>query len=113
MGYVAVIARFFALGRNHQVRSLRAVPLRTPGRRARSRFRGIAAGVAGGVLLSSLLAACAGANASTGPVTLNFYANPDVSGATAEVVANCSAQSRGKYTRGQPASGQTPSSAVS
>ena len=81
------------------------------GRHARSRFRGIVAGVVGGILLSSLLAACT--SASTGPVTLNFYAAPDVSGATAKVVANCSAQSRGKYTRGQPASGQTPSSAVS
>ncbi len=68
------------------------------GRRARSRFRGIVAGVAGAVLLSSLLAACASANASTGPVTLNFYANPDVSGATAKIVAACSAQSHGKYT---------------
>ena len=85
------------------------------GRHARSRFRGIVAGVVGGILPSSLLAACtsASASASTGPVTLNFYAAPDVSGATAKVVANCSAQSRGKYTRGQPASGQTPSSAVS
>ena len=68
------------------------------GRRARSRFRGIVAGVVGAVLLSSLLAACTSASASTGPVTLNFYAAPDVSGATAKVVANCSAQSRGKYT---------------
>ncbi len=83
------------------------------GRHARSRFRGIVAGVLGGILPSSLLAACTSASASTGPVTLNFYAAPDVSGATAKVVANCSAQSRGKYTRGQPASGQTPSSAVS
>jgi multiple sugar transport system substrate-binding protein len=68
------------------------------GRRARSRFRGIVAGVVGAVLLSFLLAACTSASASTGPVTLNFYAAPDVSGATAKVVANCSAQSRGKYT---------------
>ena len=68
------------------------------GRRARSRFRGIVAGVVGAVLLSSLLAACTSASASTGPVSLNFYAAPDVSGATAKVVANCSAQSRGKYT---------------
>jgi len=68
------------------------------GRRARSRFRGIVAGVVGAVLLSSLLAACTSASASTGPVTLNFYAAPDVSGATAKVVANCSAQSRGMYT---------------
>jgi hypothetical protein len=69
------------------------------GRRARSlRFRGIVAGVAGAVMLSSVLAACTSAAASTGPVTLNFYANPDVSGATAKIVAACSAQSRGQYT---------------
>ena len=46
-----------------------------------------------------MLAACgASANANAGSVTLNFYAAPDVSGATAKVVARCSAQSGGKYT---------------
>ena len=49
-------------------------------------------------MLSSLLAACSSASAATGPVTLNFYANPDVSGATAKIVAACSAQSHGQYT---------------
>ncbi|HUK71633.1 MAG TPA: hypothetical protein VLW50_23180, partial [Streptosporangiaceae bacterium] len=68
------------------------------GQRVRSRLRGIVAGVAGAVMLSSVLAACASAAASTGPVTLNFYANPDVSGATAKIVAACSAQSHGQYT---------------
>ena len=69
------------------------------GRFARFRFHRIVAGVAGGILLASALAACSpSVNASAGPVTLNFYAAPDVSGATAKVVANCSAQSHGKYT---------------
>jgi multiple sugar transport system substrate-binding protein len=58
----------------------------------------MAAAAASAIMLSSVLAACASANASTGPVTLNFYANPDVSGATAKVVAACSAQSHGQYT---------------
>ena len=88
MRYVAVIAGFFGVGRNHRVK---------PGRRARSRFH-MAAAAAGGIMLSSLLAACSSASAATGPVTLNFYANPDVSGATAKIVAACSAQSHGQYT---------------
>ena len=72
-------------------------PRRNPARRARSRFRCMTA-VASAIMLPSLLAACASAHAATGPVTLNFYANPDVSGATAKVAAACSAQSHGQYT---------------
>jgi len=48
-------------------------------------------------MFSSMLAAC-GTSANAGPVTLNFYAAPDVSGATAKVVTACGAQSHGKYT---------------
>jgi multiple sugar transport system substrate-binding protein len=51
---------------------------------------------AGGVLIPSALAACGTSNAA--PVTLNFYAAPDVSGSTQRVVNNCSAQSHGQYT---------------
>src|SRR6202034_2048846 len=46
----------------------------------------------------SALAACGTANASSGPVTLNFYFYPDSSAATATGVKNCSEQSHGKYT---------------
>ncbi|HTP15318.1 MAG TPA: ABC transporter substrate-binding protein [Streptosporangiaceae bacterium] len=53
----------------------------------------------GGVLLAAAaLAACGTGNASTGPVTLNFYQFPDVSGATNTEIKNCDAQSHGKYT---------------
>ena len=98
MGCVAVIAGFLGMGRNHRVGPMRPAPGRKPGRRARSRFRGIVAGVAGGVMLPSLLAACSSASAATGPVTLTFWANPDISGATAKIAAACSAQSHGQYT---------------
>ena len=98
MGYVAVIAGFLGMGRNHRVGPMRPTPGRKPGRRTRSRFRGIVAGVAGGIMLSSLIAACSSASAATGPVTLNFWANPDISGATAKIAAACSAQSHGQYT---------------
>jgi multiple sugar transport system substrate-binding protein len=43
------------------------------------------------------LAACSSAGASTGPVTLNFYQFPDVSGATNTEINNCDAQSHGAY----------------
>ena len=56
------------------------------------------AGFAGLVLGSALLAACGTSSASTGPVTLNFYQFPDVSGATNKEISNCNAQSHGKYT---------------
>ncbi len=59
--------------------------------------RRFAAAVASVALGGSALTACAAASAS-GSVTLNFYDAPDSSGATAKVVADCSAQSHGKYT---------------
>ena len=40
------------------------------------------AGLAGVALASTALAACGTSSAATGPVTLNFYQYPDVSGAT-------------------------------
>jgi hypothetical protein len=49
-------------------------------------------------MLSSLIAAYSSASEATGPVTLNFWANPDISGATAKIAAACSAQSHGQYT---------------
>ena len=67
-------------------------------RRARSRLCRIAAAAAGITLAAGALSACASASAGTGPVTLNFYFYPDTSNATNEAVANCNAQSGGKYT---------------
>jgi len=58
----------------------------------------LAAAVASVALAGSALTACGTVGASSGPVTLNFYDAPDTSGATAQVVADCSAQSHGKYT---------------
>ncbi len=55
------------------------------------------AAVATAVLGCSALAACSSAGASTGPVTLNFYQFPDVSGATDTMIKNCDAQSNGAY----------------
>ena len=55
------------------------------------------AAMAIGVLGCSALAACSSAGASTGPVTLNFYQFPDVSGATDTMIKNCDAQSNGQY----------------
>jgi len=49
------------------------------------------------ILGTSGLAACSSAGASTGPVTLNFYQFPDVSGATNTEINNCDAQSHGAY----------------
>ena len=49
------------------------------------------------VLGSTAIAACSSAGASTGPVTLNFYQYPDVSGATNTMIKNCDAQSNGQY----------------
>jgi multiple sugar transport system substrate-binding protein len=51
-----------------------------------------------GLLAATGLAACGTSSAATGPVTLNFYQYPDVSGATAQEVKNCNAQAHGKYT---------------
>ena len=55
------------------------------------------AAVATAVLGCSALAACSSAGASTGPVTLNFYQFPDVSGATDTMIKNCDAQGNGAY----------------
>ena len=71
---------------------------RTFGRPAQTRFRYLIAGATGGILATGLLAACGTSSASTGPVTLNFFQYPDVSGATNAEIKNCNAQSGGKYT---------------
>ena len=63
-----------------------------------SRLRCLGAGVVGVALASSALAACGTSSAGTGPVTLNYYQYPDVSGATNAEIKNCNAQSHGKYT---------------
>jgi trehalose/maltose transport system substrate-binding protein len=55
------------------------------------------AGVAAAALVSSVLAACGSAGASSGPVTLTFYLYPDTSGATTQAISNCDAQSHGQY----------------
>jgi multiple sugar transport system substrate-binding protein len=68
-----------------------------PKRRARSRFRLLIAAGGGAVLASAALAACGTSNASTGPVTLNFYNFPDPSGAVQSAADNCS-NSRYKIT---------------
>ena len=56
------------------------------------------AALAGVALAGSALTACGTANASSGPVTLNFYFYPDTSTATDTGVTNCNEQSHGKYT---------------
>jgi multiple sugar transport system substrate-binding protein len=66
-------------------------------RKARSRIGRIAAAAAGITLAGGALSACASASAGTGPVTLNYYLYPDTSGATDQAIANCNAQSGGKY----------------
>ena len=73
---------------------------RVPRRTLSRRGRGVA-GFACLALGSALLAACGGSSSgasSAGPVTLNFYQFPDVSGATNTEIKNCDAQSHGKYT---------------
>jgi multiple sugar transport system substrate-binding protein len=72
---------------------------RVPRRVLSRRGRGVA-GFACLALGSALLAACGSSSAATGtgPVTLNFYQFPDVSGATNTEIKNCDAQSHGKYT---------------
>jgi multiple sugar transport system substrate-binding protein len=67
-----------------------------PHQTARYRPRLLAGGLTG-ILAASLLAACGTSSAGTGPVTLNFYQYPDVSGATVAEVKNCNAQANGKY----------------
>ncbi len=66
----------------------------TAGRRA----RGQVAMLGGAALAATALAACGTSSASTGPVTLNFYQYPDVSGATQQAINNCNKQSHGQYT---------------
>ena len=73
---------------------------RVPRRELSRRRRGVA-GFACLALGSALLAACGSSSsggAGAGPVTLNFYQFPDVSGATNTEIKNCNAQSHGKYT---------------
>jgi multiple sugar transport system substrate-binding protein len=79
-----------------------ASPQRTPlgpkpRRRAWPRFRALTAVGGGAVLASALLAACGTSNASTGPVTLQFYNFPDPSGAVQSAATNCSTASHGRY----------------
>ena len=71
---------------------------RGPGMMRRLPHWRLVAAVAGVALAGSALAACGTANASSGPVTLNFYFYPDTSTATVTGVKNCSEQSHGKYT---------------
>jgi multiple sugar transport system substrate-binding protein len=73
---------------------------RAPRRASRPGRRGVA-GFACLALGSALLAACGSSSsggAGAGPVTLNFYQFPDVSGATNTEIKNCNAQSHGAYT---------------
>jgi multiple sugar transport system substrate-binding protein len=70
---------------------------RGPGFMRRPGWR-LAAAMAGAALAGSALAACGTSSAATGPVTLNYYQYPDVSGATNTIIKNCNAQSHGKYT---------------
>ncbi len=84
-------------GSDRQAGSREARSEPKPKRRARPRFRVLAAAGGGAVLASALLAACGTSSASTGPVTLNFYNFPDPSGAVQTAADNCSAASHGKY----------------
>jgi len=84
-------------GSDRQASSREARSEPKPKRRARPRFRILAAAGGGAVLASAVLAACGTSNASTGPVTLNFYNFPDPSGAVQTAADNCSAASHGRY----------------
>jgi multiple sugar transport system substrate-binding protein len=66
-------------------------------RRARVPRWRVVAGLCSVVLAGGALAACGTSNASTGPVTLNYYQYPDTSTATTTIIKNCNAQSHGKY----------------
>jgi multiple sugar transport system substrate-binding protein len=70
---------------------------RVPGRSTRLLRSKAGAALATAVLGCTALAACSSAGATTGPVTLNFYQFPDVSGATNTMINNCDAQSHGQY----------------
>jgi multiple sugar transport system substrate-binding protein len=62
-----------------------------------AKARRLAIGLASAALASTALAACGTSQASTGPVTLNYYAYPDHSGAVQQAVNSCTKQSNGKY----------------
>ena len=86
-------------GSDHQARSRQRSRAPAPRRRSARRVRSLAVAAGAGVLASGVLAACGTSSAGTGgPVTLNFYQYPDVSGATNTEIKNCNAQSHGKYT---------------
>jgi multiple sugar transport system substrate-binding protein len=60
------------------------------------RMRAVVAGAAG-VALASLAGCGGGASGGSGPVTLNYYAPPDQSGASQQVAQNCTKASGGRY----------------
>ncbi len=65
--------------------------------RPRVRWRRLAVGLGAAALASTALAACGTSQASTGPVTINYYSYPDHSGAVQQAVNSCTKQSNGKY----------------
>ena len=71
---------------------------RAPGARSSRKGVSYVCVMLAGLLAATGLAACGTSSASTGPVTLNFYFYPDVSGATVQAINNCNAQAHGKYT---------------
>ena len=86
------------IGGSDRQASPRRTPLvPKPRRRARPRFRVLAAAGGGAVLASAVLAACGTSSASTGPVTLNFYNFPDPSGAVQSAADSCTTASHGRY----------------
>jgi len=86
-------------GRRGRARTLiRVAPARTALARAGSRWR-LTASLASVMLAAGALAACGSSSGGgSGPVTLNYYQYPDVSGATNAEIKNCNAQSGGQYT---------------
>jgi multiple sugar transport system substrate-binding protein len=75
---------------------VRVTPARTVLARTGSRWR-LTASLASAMLAAGALAACGSSGGGSGPVTLNFYQYPDVSGATSQEVKNCNQQAQGKY----------------
>ena len=63
-------------------------------RRSESRFRSVAL-IATAIVSSTVLTACGGSGSST--KTINWYINPDSSGATDKVQAACNQQAAGRY----------------
>jgi multiple sugar transport system substrate-binding protein len=84
-------------GSDRQASPRRTSLVPKPERRARTRFRVLAAAGGGAVLASALLSACGTSSASTGPVTLQFYNFPDPSGAVQSAADNCTTASHGRY----------------